>query len=113
MRRQSQAIAMSLRWLLYVVEPGSEYKTYPNGSGSVLVAYTEQEREEAARERDRLLTEWESADPDGLHSWKAETAAMQGGDDSALAKGWSALMLAENGMRIVDPCAYCRECRSR
>jgi hypothetical protein len=106
---------MTLRWLLYVSESGAKYNTYPNGPGStpVLVAYTEQERAEWAQERDRVLKEWESTDPDGFHSWKVATAAMVGGDDSALSEGWSAKTLADDGMRIVDPCAHCRECRSR
>ncbi|MFE9442473.1 hypothetical protein ACFYO2_26505 [Streptomyces sp. NPDC006602] len=77
-----------------------------------MVTYTEQERAEWGQERDRVLAEWESTDSDGFHSWKVATAAMRGGDDSALSKGWSALMLAEDGMRIVDPCAHCQECRS-
>lgn len=115
-RRTSQTIAMTLRWLLYVSEPGATYNTYPNGpvsSSAVRVAYTEQERTEWAQELNRVLDEWNRADPDGFHSWKVATAAMRGGDDSALSVGWSAKMLADDGMRIVDPCAHCKECRTR
>lgn len=114
MPRQSQAIAMTLRFLLYASEPGATYNTYPNGSSTtpVLVPYTEKEQAEWGEERDRALAEWERSDPEGLLSWKVATARMQMGDLSSLADGWSAMML-EHGVQIVDPCAHCWECRSR
>ncbi|ARX87867.1 hypothetical protein SMD44_07349 [Streptomyces alboflavus] len=114
MGRLSQAIAMDLRYHLYASEPGAVYNTYPKGAGRpVLVEYTDAERAANTRKRDAVLKEWQSTDPEGFRLWSEATEAVRQGDDSQLSGGWSALILEQDGMRIVDPCRYCQVCRSR
>lgn len=115
MLRSSQTVAMSLRFLVYASEPGAFYNTYPNGSSSrpVRVEYTQDEREENARNRDAAFAEWQEVDPEGYHLWHLATVAMQGGDSSELTEGWSLMMTQRHNVRIVDPCKFCRRCRGR
>lgn len=114
MSRTSQTIAMNLRFHLYVSTPGAVHNTYPDGPGRrpVPVPYTRQELDVNAVGRDRALTEWSVADPDGFTSWSDAMGAVQDGDDSPLESGWSRQLLEEEGLKIVDPCAHCRECRA-
>lgn len=114
MRRTSQAIAMDLRFHLYASTPGAVYNTYPDGPGRtpVPVPYTREELDANAVQRDHVLTEWSQIDPDGFASWGDATGAVQDGDDAPLSSGWSAIV-REEGLKIVDPCAHCRECRGR
>ncbi len=114
MGRLSQAIAMDLRYHLYASDPRAVRYTYPNGRGTapVPVAYTEEERADNTRRRDEVLAEWKATDPVGYQLWDEAMERMRAGDESDLADGWAALTL-EDGVRIVDPCRYCRECRSR
>lgn len=113
MTRTSQTIAMNLRHLLYASTPGAVYNTYPSGpTGSpTLTPYTRQELDTNREACDRTLIQWAEADPDGFTSWSAATAAVVDGDDSPLGSGWSSQLLEEEGLKIVDPCAHCRECR--
>ncbi|WP_338781708.1 hypothetical protein [Streptomyces sp. DG1A-41] len=106
---------MSLRFLVYASEPGAFYNTYPNGSSAlpVPVEYTPGEREENASKRDAAFEEWQEVDPEGYRLWHLATVAMQGGDSSELAEGWSEMMTRRHNVRIVDPCKYCKSCRSR
>ncbi|MEU6389943.1 hypothetical protein [Streptomyces sp. NPDC046939] len=115
MRRTSQTIAMNLRFYVYASEPGAFYNTYPNGSGArpVPVQYTEEERERHTQERDAAFAEWQEVDPEGYSLWREATAAMQEGDSSELVHGWSEMMVRRHGVRIVDPCRFCRSCRGR
>jgi hypothetical protein len=113
MRRTSQTIAMNLRFHLYVSTPGATYRTSlrtPTGQPAT-TQYSRQEIDANAKERDRVLVEWAEVDPEGYRAWHLATVAMQGGDESALAEGWSAMILEEHGLKIVDPCAYCQSCR--
>ncbi|MFF8367832.1 hypothetical protein ACF05W_03210 [Streptomyces lydicus] len=115
LRRQSQAIAMDLRFHLYASEPGAKRDTYPRGAGSppVPVAYTEEEQAKHRHQRDWALEEWEATDPEGHRLWRQATASLASGNMSQIDSGWSALILERDGMRIVDPCRFCRECRMR
>lgn len=115
MRRSSQTIPMNLRFYLYASEPGAFYNTYPNGSDSrpVPVEYTLGAREENTRKRDAAFAEWQEVDPEGYRLWHLATVAMQGGDSSELADGWSLMMVQRHSALIVDPCKYCRQCRGR
>lgn len=108
----SQTMAMNLRQYLYMSEPGAVYNAYPDGSRRpVTMLYTDAERAEHVKTRDRALDAWRKIDPEGHHAWHLATVAVQGGDDSPLREGWSAMIREEYGLKIVDPCAYCRECR--
>ncbi|MGW2419020.1 hypothetical protein ACWC0C_07105 [Streptomyces sp. NPDC001709] len=92
LRRTSQTIAMSLRYYLYAVTPGSVYNTYPHGpSRPVPVEYSEHERAEHAVRLAEMLGEWRAVDPEGYELWEAAQAT-----DSD-----------------PDPCRFCRECRGR
>lgn len=114
MRRTSQTIAMNLRHHLYTSTQGAVYNTYPNGPARpVPFPYSRQELDTNREARDRALTEWADTDPEGFISWSAATAAVQEGDDSPLETGWSSQLLEDEGLKIVDPCAHCRECRAR
>lgn len=113
-RRTSQTHAMNLRHHLYCAEPGATYNTYPGSLGKpVPVAYTRAELDANREDRDRALIEWAEADPEGFGLWSAAQAAVTEGDDGPLTSGWSAMIRDEHGLRIADPCAYCRECRTR
>lgn len=113
MSKTSQTIAMNLRFHLYVSTPGAVYNTYPvSPARPVPVPYTREELDTNAVERDRVLVEWAEVDPEGFAAWSAAQAAVTEGDDEPLKSGWSAMML-EGGLKVADPCVYCRECRSR
>ncbi|MFI1203548.1 hypothetical protein ACH4VR_29650 [Streptomyces sp. NPDC020883] len=88
----SRTTAMNLRFYLYAVTPGSVYTLNPHGPAPRTVQYTAAERADHARRLGDLLTLWQQTDPEGFALWTAATAA---GDTDA------------------DPCAYCRECRTR
>lgn len=110
----SQTMAMNIRFHLYASTPGAVYNTYPNGPvtfAAVPVEYTRQELDANREVRDRMLTRWAEADPEGFASWSDAMGAVQGGDDTPLQSGWSAQLLEDEGLRIADPCAHCRECR--
>lgn len=115
MRRQSQAIAMDLRFYLYASEKGAKYNTYPDGAGrpSVLVEYTTAERRANASRRDDLLWEWNGTDPDGFRLWRSATRAMRRGGNTEPTSGWPYRVFELDGITLVDPCRYCRECRAR
>mgnify|MGYP001559767573 FL=1 len=115
MRRTSQTIAMNLRFHLYASTQGAVHNTYPGGPGrpAVPVPYTRAELDSNREGRDRVLIEWAETDPDGFNAWSDAMGAVQDGDDSSLRYGWSSQLLEEEGLKIVDPCAHCRECRSR
>lgn len=110
----SQLHAMNLRHHLYASTPGATYNTYPNGPtrSPVPVPYTRQELDANREIRDRALVAWAKADPDGFNTWSDATGAVLDGDDTHLQSGWSAGLLREEGLKIVDPCAHCRECRA-
>lgn len=114
MRRTSQTIAMNLRFHLYASTPGAVYNTYPRDLCSpVPVPYTRAELDNNREARDRMLVEWAEVDPEGFASWSAAMGAVVDGDDAPLGSGWSRLLLERKGLKIVDPCAHCRECRPR
>ncbi|MEU6704701.1 hypothetical protein [Streptomyces wuyuanensis] len=114
MRRTSLAIAMSLRHYTYASEAGARYNTYPNGGtrtpDAVLVEYTPDERAANARQRDALLTEWREVDPVGHDQWRAATDALSPAEPLT---GWAEMIRESYGVRVVDPCRFCRSCRSR
>lgn len=113
-RRPSQAIAMDLRFHVYASEPGATCNTYPSGAGSppVQARYSEEQRAENARERDTVLAEWAETDPEGHDEWRKASAELSNGSDAPRA-GWAALVYERDGIRLVDPCAYCQSCRAR
>ncbi|QLE71129.1 hypothetical protein FGW37_05490 [Streptomyces rectiverticillatus] len=106
---------MDLRFSLYASEEGAVYRIYPGGAGTrpELVEYTAEERKTHRATRDALLDEWKKVDPEGYELWSVATASMEAGDDTELLAGWSAKLLTDDGVAVVDPCRYCRECRVR
>lgn len=113
MERSSKAIAMSLRQTLYLASKGALVNTYPNGEGTrpVLAPLTEEERRKHTRERKELLTEWRSVDLEGWRLWR--TALVTAHHSTEEPEGWAGLIFEESGIRLADPCKYCRECRNR
>ncbi len=113
MRRSSQTIAINLRYWVYASAEGARYNTYPSGSsGPVLAARSVEEREEAIRHRDGLLSFWREVDPEGADLFTAAVADLESVASAELT-GWAAEIYRQDGIRLVDPCRYCRECRSR
>ncbi|SCD91152.1 hypothetical protein GA0115243_104768 [Streptomyces sp. ScaeMP-e83] len=113
-RRSSQAIAMDLRFHVYASEPGATCDTYPSGPGGLPVPlpYSAEQRAENALRRDAVLAEWAETDPAGHDGWRRASAELAN-DSSAPKDGWAAQIFEVDGIRLVDPCAHCRECRSR
>ncbi|MEU9707974.1 hypothetical protein AB0E21_05060 [Streptomyces sp. NPDC047967] len=113
-RRSSQAIAMDLRFHVYASEPGATCNTYPSGPGGLPapLPYSAEQRAENAVKRDAVLAEWAETDPEGLGAWLRASAELSNGSRAPEA-GWAALVYERDGIRLVDPCAFCRECRTR
>lgn len=114
MRRTSQAIAMSLRGALYLASKGAMENTYPNGPGTrpVLAPVPEDVRRKYAGIRKALLTEWRTVDIEGWRLWRNALVIVRRHEDEPLS-GWSEMVYEESGLRLADPCRYCRECRGR
>ncbi|MCY0941925.1 hypothetical protein [Streptomyces antarcticus] len=106
---------MTLRLYVYASEAGAKYKEYPYeqlGAKPAYVNYSEEKRESNARMRDTLLSEWRRVDPEGERLWRVAVLNLHNDPGSQLT-GWAATIFEHDGMRLVDPCVYCKECRSR
>ncbi|MFI5865830.1 hypothetical protein [Streptomyces sp. NPDC051546] len=103
---------MDLRFHVYAATEGATRNTYPGPTGSppVLVPYTVEELRGNALRRDAVLAEWAEADPTGHELWVKATGELH--QDQELT-GWAGLKERTEGIRLADPCRYCRECRSR
>jgi hypothetical protein len=111
-KRQSQAIAMDLRWAHYQSSEGAHIATYPGGAGTapVYVSTPAEIRAKAHLELWHLLNEWAETDARGYESFVRALFSLEKDGLSPL-KGWAAMVYEESGIRLVDPCAHCRECR--
>jgi hypothetical protein len=116
MRRTSQTIAVSLRQALYLASKGATFNVYPEGPGTrpARAAIPEDVRRGYATKRQALLKEWREVDPEGFRLWKLAMAVMVRGQEKhlELLTGWAAEIQERDGIRLVDPCAYCKTCRT-
>jgi hypothetical protein len=109
-------VALNLRQVLYLSSKGATFNVYPGGPGSrpVRAAIPEADRKSYARERQELFVEWRTVDPEGFKLWRTAMAALGRGMEAhlELLTGWAAEIQETDGIRLVDPCAYCKECRA-
>lgn len=87
----TQVMAMNLRHRIAEAAPGFQRYDYDSRGKRYIRSNFPEESKRAGARLGEALHEWAAADPDGFAVWAADLRAGQAG----------------------DPCAYCRECRTR